>query len=250
MIKSTTDYSMFKMREDNRVKICKRHIEKLKTSIKMRNLLQFTPITVNKDMEVMDGQHRLVSAQELGVPIYYKIVEDLTGHDIIRLNVSKSWASMDYLHYYVKNDYCEYKKLQEFMKKSDLPIKVALTLTMSNTEKSYAAFREGNYKFIDENLVTVLEICRGTIDYLRRMNGSHSYLSSAKFWRCLVKLVQHSEFNLKRWEKNISKFTHKFCSKATSADYDRLLMEVHNYRNQNKIDISDSRVEEDARKLD
>ena len=35
------------------------------------------PIVVNKKMEVMDGQHRLMAAKQLGVEIYYQEEKNL-----------------------------------------------------------------------------------------------------------------------------------------------------------------------------
>ena len=102
-INKTKNYEMFKFREDNRLKIDQSHVNKLINSIQSRNLLDMRPIIVNSDYEILDGQHRLLAAKNLGVEIYYEIEEKLEHKDIILMNVAKSWAVCDYMNYFVKN---------------------------------------------------------------------------------------------------------------------------------------------------
>ena len=62
-------------------------------------------------MEVVDGQHRLKAAQELGVAIYYQIIEDAQLQEIQLLNAyARPWQTGDYLDSYValgKKEYIE-----------------------------------------------------------------------------------------------------------------------------------------------
>src|SRR5437868_13330592 len=99
MMDQTTDYEKFVFRKDNRAKICKEHVDRLIKSIKITNLLQWRPIEVNSAMEVLDGQHRLLAAKALGVPIYYKVIDNATPESIILMNVHKNWGMGDYLNY-------------------------------------------------------------------------------------------------------------------------------------------------------
>lgn len=136
MIKSTKDYSLFKLRNDNREHgINKTHLDYLIEKIKLRNLLDLNPIIVNEDFEVINGQHRLEAAKRLNLPIYYRVIEKCSAKDIIDLNFSKSWTMSDYLHFYCENNYEEYIKLKEFIYKSRLTLKVALNLSQGNSRK-------------------------------------------------------------------------------------------------------------------
>lgn len=113
-IQSTTDHDQFVFLELNR-QIIWSHITKLKMAIEEKNLLHCQPIVVNEFMEVIDGQHRLIAAKKLKVPIYYMVVKGLTIEDAIILNITAAtWDNYDYLRYYVKAGNPDYKKLQEF----------------------------------------------------------------------------------------------------------------------------------------
>ncbi|MEK6878376.1 MAG: ParB/Srx family N-terminal domain-containing protein, partial [Nanoarchaeota archaeon] len=71
-IEKTTDYKMFKKLKGNR-NIYKPHLNGLIQSIQEENLLQYNPITINSDMEIVDGQHRLEAAKILKLDIYYLV---------------------------------------------------------------------------------------------------------------------------------------------------------------------------------
>lgn len=75
-------------------------MDRLVASIRKRNLLHVNPIVVDKDMRVVDGQHRLEAASILGVEIYY-IEENIDRRDISMLNSNqKNWNAMDYINFY------------------------------------------------------------------------------------------------------------------------------------------------------
>jgi ParB-like nuclease domain len=241
MIKQTTDYDMFKFRHDNRAKIDTTHVERLKRSIAARNLLNLRPIDVNGDMEVIDGQHRLIAAKALQVPIYYKIDSSLGSSDIILMNTSKSWSVMDYLNFYCKNHYPEYLKLKAFMDGNGITIRVALNIHNGESKIKREEFKAGKFIYNEISCGSQIEICWEIISYIKRINGYSDYTKSSRFWAALLKLINHGEFNLERWRANLPKMVERFRAKACVEDYLKLLMDVHNYRNHEKIDLLEKR---------
>ena len=73
-LKTTTDYSLLKMNKLNRA-INKSQVERLTKNIKRIGLQ--VPIIVNRNNEVVDGQHRFLALKNLGKPIVY--LESRTG---------------------------------------------------------------------------------------------------------------------------------------------------------------------------
>lgn len=238
MIKKTTDYALFKFRSDNRPEN-KPYIKRLVESIRSKNLLEFRPIYVNKHYEIIDGQHRLLAAEILGVPIYYQINEQFKPEDIIIANTSKSWGAQDYLNFYYKNGHIEYEKLYNFVKTNNIQLKIALILTMGQSKDSYYKFKNGEYKFIEENFGDSLELCWETINYIKKINGNSHYLFTARFWKALIRLFADPYFDIAVWRQNIKRFIGKFGPRVRNEDYIRLVMEVHNWKNNKKIDLID-----------
>lgn len=238
MIKKTKNYDMFILRGDNREKgVDKNHVKKLVESIKSRNLLELRAITINEKNEVLDGQHRLEAAKILGVDIYYEICENMKSEDIIVMNIAKPWGLNDYLNYYCKNGFKEYKKLNDFMKSQKLSIKISMMITSSHTEEDREKFKSGKYIFPQDNSTKLIEICWDTVNMIKRMNGYSAYTSSARFWKALLKLVEYPDFSLKKWLDNLKKMSERMCAKANQKDYYKMMMDIYNWRNENKIDL-------------
>ena len=82
-ILKTYDYEIFKRMKGNRV-VNNSHVKNLVKSMQEKYLPQ--PLTVNEDMEIIDGQHRFAAAMELNLPIYYQIINGTTISDVQRLN--------------------------------------------------------------------------------------------------------------------------------------------------------------------
>lgn len=236
-VKSTIDYDIFKFRDDNREKIDLNHVKKIVESIKSVDLLEMRPISVNSDMEVMDGQHRLLAAKQLGRPIFYQVKESLCSKDIILMNISKSWTSTDYLNYYIKNGHECYINLKNFMKDNNITLKIALGLTMTQSREQQAKFRNGQYNFEPEAVKDDMVICWKTIDYIKKMNGYSAYTSSGRFWKALTILVRHSQFDQDKWASNLERMIEKLGPRARTEDYLKLFSEIHNWRNPLKLDL-------------
>ena len=78
-MKKTKDYSQFKYLPGNRDLVLN-HVDRLVKSISKNNLLKNNPIMINKQGYILDGQHRLQAAEELGVDIYYNVLDGGLSH--------------------------------------------------------------------------------------------------------------------------------------------------------------------------
>lgn len=98
VVYETTNYDLFHLLPENRV-VDPGHVRKLVAQISERNLLRAQPLEVTVNLGIIDGQHRLAAARELGLPVYYKVGEQLSENDITALNMArKNWQATDYLH--------------------------------------------------------------------------------------------------------------------------------------------------------
>lgn len=234
----TTDYDQFKFRNDNRDGgIDQVHLRKIIQSIKSLNLLEFRPICVNEAMEVIDGQHRLMAAKELGLEIYYQVKKDFNSKDIILMNIAKAWTTSDYLNYYCKNGNENYIKLKEFMVKHKIGLKIAYNITSGLNKESFIDFKQGDYVFNEECYHVNIGLCWETIYEIRKVNGYSPYTNSARFWKALITLVQHPEFVPQKWMVNVQKMITRFGSRVSTKDYLRLIMDVYNWYNKDRINL-------------
>lgn len=102
---STTDYSIFKLIEDNREID---HYKKIICSIKDVGYIP-VPIIVNEKYEIIDGQNRYAACKELGLPIYYIVIPGLNIIHCRSLNIGQTnWKLMDYIKSYATSKNASY----------------------------------------------------------------------------------------------------------------------------------------------
>ena len=239
MIQKTKKYEMFKFRTDNRAELNQSHIRSIINSIKIRNMLEFRPILVNEDYEVIDGQNRLMAAKELGLDIYYTIQKDIEAKDMLLLNNSKAWGLADYHNFFLKNGYKEYQKLEDFIKKNGIGLRLGINLSIGRSAHERATFKDGTYKFENEYLSTELDLCERTISYIKKIKGSSVYLNSIKFWNACLRLVRDPCFNEEKWFDNLSKMIERIGPRTNTHEYCISLMEIMNHRNNKKVDLTE-----------
>lgn len=114
-IRSTTDYRMFRFISGNRTVD---HAEKIEKSIKEIGLL-VSPIVVDENYRILDGQNRFCACRNLRLPVYY-VVQEGVGEDVIgRLNSSsKNWTGKDHIHFYAHGEkkVIDYVYFEQLMK--------------------------------------------------------------------------------------------------------------------------------------
>lgn len=133
MTQSTTDYGIFRTVAGNR-RTTPSHVEGMTVAVDRKNLLEFYPILVNENMEIIDGQHRLMAAMKLNLPVYYNVVNGLKIEDIMSINThSKNWSIQDFIDAYIKLDYSAYRTLDEFMRRHKVSASLAGSLLSGYT---------------------------------------------------------------------------------------------------------------------
>lgn len=238
----TNDLDKFIFRTDNREKINDAHVKVLVNSIRSCNLLSMKPILVNEQMEIIDGQHRVLAAKELGVSIFYDVRQDITPRHMILLNNTKSWTLTDHLHFYLQHEYVEYKKLADFMRFNEITLKVSLSLLIGGTHAAYQRFKDGEFVMNTDVEPKHLRICRDTQDTLSRLNGHSYYMFSMKFYKAHLIMTRNENFNQEKWESNLKRMSERVCPKVSYKDFLKLFVDIHNWRNPIKIFITDDDI--------
>lgn len=170
-LNKTEDLSIFKFREDNRA-IDPTHVRKLVASMEGQNDLHLNPIIVTPDLEVIDGQHRLTAARELGYPVWYVIDENYRPEKMIGLNTTqKSWRPEDFLKYWIAHGRTDYQKLHDFHR--DIGFTLALILRWQSEKRKgiFEAFKQGQYEFIMDK--KILKGIFATKQYVRALKETN-----------------------------------------------------------------------------
>ncbi|MGL5330598.1 MAG: hypothetical protein ACRDD7_15105 [Peptostreptococcaceae bacterium] len=120
-IYSTYDYERFGFIDDNR-ELNPSNLSKLRKSFD--DIVLFTPIKVDRYLNVLDGQHRFTVRKENGLPIIF-FISDETAENLDKEQISTSWKNTDYLNKWVKRGIEDYIWLESFINKHQITINIA-----------------------------------------------------------------------------------------------------------------------------
>lgn len=139
----TLDYTKFKPILGNR-EVHAAHVQNLVVAIERKNLLKHFPLLINEKDEVIDGQHRLAAAMELGVEIYYDVVPGLVIEDVMEINTnSRGWTIYDFINSWAKLDKPDYVELKAFIEQYGLIASVAGQLLHGWNQSAQVALKNG-----------------------------------------------------------------------------------------------------------
>ena len=108
----TDDFSIFKLNPYNR------EIKEYKVNKFMNQGVKNVVFPVNKQGEILDGQHRIEACKRLKQSVTFQIIDDADADYIHEINtVGSAWVFTDFLEHFAKRGFKQYIFLQNFVKK-------------------------------------------------------------------------------------------------------------------------------------
>jgi hypothetical protein len=248
MIHETKDYDKLHVDPSNRP-IRPSHVQYLKSRIEYKNLLAENPIIVDADMNVLDGQHRLQAAKELGLPIYYIVSMTMVQRDVPSLNdTPRGWKLEDHLHHYKERGLPDYVALHRFVESNpEIHLSDAMILcnrredrvNFDEVERGKARLRQvfvdGNY--VCNNLTFAERVAQVVRDFKRHFR---KYYNQRVFVRAIANLVAHPQYEHKHMMGRMEQVSALLKPCVKTADYMDELNEIYNYgvRKSNRVEFT------------
>ena len=239
-VNSTKNYTIFKTLSGNRP-LSKSHLKKLRKSIEDNNHLNLHPIIVNQNFEVIDGQHRLQCAKDLEIEIFYIKSDTVSDQHLIDCNVNqKSFECDNYIDYFaIKEKKEEYIKLKNMLRQTTLKPKALLTLILGTVSQNILDFlKTGKFKFpSSENAEKIIEFFLNFFSYAKdKRLKPISMFTNHNFTRAFRWLVETTGFEQDIFYKKLDLRWFDLKPQRTAEDWYALLINIYNFKNQNKID--------------
>lgn len=239
-VERTQEYDRFKILSGNRP-LDRTHLKKLKASIEKSNHLNLHPVIVNQNFEVIDGQHRLQCARELGVEIFFIKSDTVADTHLIECNVNqKSFECENYIAYFaIKERNPEYIQLKEMIKASGLKPKALLTLILGVFSSSLLEFlKTGKFRFPKaEDPSQVLQFYLDFIAYAQdKRLRPISMFTNHNFTRALRWLHKTTGFESHMLFKKLDLRWFDLKPQRTSEDWYALLISIYNFKNHSRLD--------------
>jgi hypothetical protein len=230
-VQTTTNYNLFKTLEGNR-QTNKLHLRRLKKS--MSELCLVSPIVVNEDMYVIDGQHRLVCLTELELPVHYIVCEGYGLKEVQVLNVnSKNWSSQDYMNGYCEvglKDYITYREFKNRYKFSHTECVSLLTGGYGGSSVN-DEFNNGLFKIKDE------QKAHNMAEKINALAPLYDGYNRRSFIYALIFLFKNPLFRYDEFVQKLKQQQGKMYDCAKTSQYIDLIEEIYNYRRQNKVNL-------------
>lgn len=227
-MKQTTNYSLFKVKQGNRL-INQKHVDKLKESFQKHDFLPSCPIIVDEEFNVIDGQHRLEAAKQLGIAVYYVVEKEPDNDLLIDLNITqKKWTATDYVNYYAEKGNEHYIRFRQLLK--EIPLDVNTVLDMAKLQDI-----GGQY------LQTVLKTGRMTIEKTEIIRAHQMYERiltlrdalriklTGRMIRAIVQLQRNPKFSWTTMINKAKQFYVKSYPCATKQEWTDMLTMLYNY---------------------
>lgn len=238
-IQRTKDYSIFKMVRFNREKN-KRHIESVKKIIAKENLLHLHPILVNEYMEVIDGQHRLEAAKELGVEVFY--IKDKISYDhILHSNLFQKKMSLeDVIKFYsLKDKLPDYVQFNDYLHLLKISPKAFIGLLFGVISPALLEFiKTGNFK-MPSSLHTVEKLVSSLSRFMHFVNEKRitpkSMFSSSSFTIAFRNLVLLNAFSEDIFMNKLELRWFELNPQLNTKEWTKQLIAIYNWKNHNPI---------------
>jgi len=234
-INVTKNYRLFGRPQDNRPTDPRKH-RKLEESMKRYGFLPCYPIICTRDrdkhLNLKDGQHRLLFAEKLGLPVYW--IEDEVDFDVALVNCAqRTWALRDFAHRYATAGIQVYRDGLEFSDRHKIPLGMTFALlggttTFSNVQES---FFSGTFKAKDtawaERVASVYSPMVGLAPVLR----------NARFLEACMACCRVKDFDGGRLMHNAERCREKLIAYSTRDAYLDMIETVYNFGRKQLVPI-------------
>lgn len=219
----TIDYNQFNEIASNR-DVDRKHVNKLVSAIRSKNLLALNPIIVNDKMEVVDGQHRLAAAKQLKTPIFYVVSDSINHDDIAKLNSNKmNWKLMDYINYYTVKGIKEYKELSKLINEyPHLPLSFLIALLSDDGKRHSDDVLRGHLD------ITNLPEARETIKYIEGYVPYFAHAYNSRFLEAFLYICSTGLYNHEVMLAKLQRNPGALIPCANKKQYIKLLQEIFN----------------------
>ena len=232
----SSNYSTFKFLEANR-DIRDRHVNRLVASIKREG--QIYPILVNKNFEVIEGQHRVEACKILQIPVMFLKNDKATiKHVRIVNNCQEGWGFYDFLKSFSHSshpNHTTYQKVGLFVKEFGFQPRICLVLLVGGVEngKKIDEFKVGTFTIEDEE-----KSRRLAKQLLKIKTFAPDLVTNKKFCLAWFRVQKIEKFKVESAYTQLRKYRSKLEGCLNQEDWIEGILEAYSYKKPKSEKIS------------
>jgi hypothetical protein len=203
---STNDHELFKLLPFNR-KVEQAHVKGLVESMKENGfigiiqIIETSMISGKKELYVVDGQHRLAAAKQLGIEVPFQLTKLENKMDVAKfiseLNTSaKSWGTSNFLEVWSQLGIEEYVKLKQVQLDTGFQITPLLEAYLGCSNQ--ITYRKGIMEFPNE---------ADSDKIVRQMVDLNQFLPNKAFCRrAIIRVMRNKKYIHKKMVKAVKDY--------------------------------------------
>jgi hypothetical protein len=228
-IMRTTNYGLFRRSSENRPVDMAKH-RRLRASMEKRGFLRYFPILCKKgrggNLVVIDGQHRLELAEQLGLPVFYIVVEDGDEIDAAELNATGvKWVVRDYVEKHAAAGLEDYVEAAHFAEAHGIPLTAAFSLLAGTVAYGNidSVIKDGGFKIKDRQWADAVVGIYGPL----RSIAPH--LRGIRVIQACMRVCRVPGFDARRLLDGAKRCRDKLVAYSTVDAYMAMLEEIYNF---------------------
>jgi len=229
------DYSKFKIMECNRA-IDYKHVEEFKKLFAEVGYFQAFPVMVDKDFNIIDGQHRFLACKDMGIEFPFVVQENATPEMIISINTTqKKWGIDDYVNHYAARGIGDFGQLKSFAETYSVSVGCALAILDNSIGggSKQVYLKQGLFKLRDGQLM----LARVRADKIMSTVHSMRMKPTERLVRSLILANQDSNFNFDKFISKVSRQFDKVQQCSTTTGWLMMIERIYNNKNADKISL-------------
>lgn len=226
----TFDLEQFKPLHGNR-QVNFAHVKRLVDSIKDNGYL-LNPIIVNKNNEVIDGQHRLEAAKQIHTFLWVIVEPEASLKEAVVFNANTSdWGLKDYCKSYCDLGRKDYQDLMVFYENNKDFTMAQCAEHTALTGGKMQDFKLGNYTYnLSHNVDIVFEAMRRIHDFCPS-SKSNSYI------RSINTCMNNKNFDLNQFVKKFIMYPEQYRRSSHISIIIANIEHIYNWKNHGKTRI-------------
>ncbi|NET30644.1 MAG: ParB N-terminal domain-containing protein [Cyanothece sp. SIO1E1] len=248
-VKKTANLSQFKKLKGNRP-VNSLHVARLADSIQEYGML-VNPILVNRDMEIVDGQHRLEAAKKVNSAIYYIEVPDYALEQVHALNLNqKNWSQKQFVESYAEIGIQSYIDLLDFYENNkDFSLSNCVLMCSSSTTESENKAIKMNRGKIQKLNINTIESGNWKVNDLdkayrhaKNIRKLKTYFpdgyNTRSFVGTMLSLFKNKkQFVFGEFMKKVEQQPAALVKSVNRTQYLSLIEDIYNYRRKEKVNL-------------
>lgn len=200
----TNDYDIFKVLKGNR-DVKSSRVNKIISSIKKVGYIQ-SPIIINENYEIIDGQGRLQALKKLGLPVDFIISPGAGIDECISMNINmENWTLKDYIDSYAERGNEDYIRLSILISELKVNLNIIATAAFGKLSMSSRLINSGNLVLSEEDYNKAKERIQFANSIIDSMDMKYIKGSKIILLQCLILCYDYEQIDRKKFIQQIPK---------------------------------------------